>query len=95
MTTTHTAPPIIENHCHEQLLMGWEHVSKMVRQRQRRHQAKWNDNAMGKRNNGGTKGKQGGWGGARQTKKKAQETSNDVSWAISMFFSFLISLFYC
>ena len=35
------------------------------------------------------KGRQG-----EQTKKKAQETSNDVSWAIGKFFLLLISLIY-
>jgi hypothetical protein len=85
-------PPPPPNHRHEPLLVGWERVPKTARQRQRRHQAKQNDNATGRQNDGGTRGKQRG--GARQTKNKAQETSNDVFWAVGMFFFSLISLIY-
>jgi len=47
--------------------------------------------ATGGRSDQGKKGKQQKEGGASE--QKAQETSNDVSWAIGKFF-FLILLFY-
>src|SRR5271154_6821248 len=79
--TTDTATT---HHRREQLLAGWERVSKTARQLQSRHQAKRKDNATGRRNDGGQRGKQGGGGEANE--EKAQETSNDVFWAVSKFF---------
>jgi hypothetical protein len=55
-----------------------------ARQRQRRHQAKRNDGTAGDK--GTTRRQANSEKEAKQTKKKAQETSNDVSWAIGKFF---------
>jgi hypothetical protein len=91
-----TQPP--PHYRREQLLTGWEWVSQTARQRQRRHPAKQNEDATGRRNDEeterrGTKGEQGGGGEANE--ERAQETSFDVFWAVGkFFFSFLISLFY-
>jgi hypothetical protein len=56
----HSHHPINENHRHEPLLVGWERVPKTARQRQCRHQAEQNNNATGRQNDGGTRGKQRG-----------------------------------
>ena len=57
---------------------------KTARQQQRHHQAKWNDRTAGDEGTtrrGGNNEKE-----AKQMNKRAQETSNDVSWAVGKFF---------
>ena len=63
---------------------GNRYHCKMARQQQRCHQAKQNDRTVGDEGTmrrGGNNEKE-----AKQMNKRAQETSNDVSWAVGKFF---------
>ena len=90
----HSHYPRTQNHRCKQLLMGWEWIQlqnsetiPMPPPSQMEWQQTRQLEATGRWSNEGKKGKQWKEGGAN--KKKAQETSNDVSWAIGKF-SFLL-----
>jgi len=87
----HSHHPRTQNHRHEQLLMGWERVQLQNSEttptpppsQMEWQWTRWLE-ATGRWSDEGKKGKQWKEGGAN--KKKAQETSFDVSWAIGKFF---------